>query len=181
MVILHTEVAAGEAIFTLRPNCSLSWDRMKAAFSVLAVSVICVALYFASLGAWLVLPFAGLEILLLWLGIYASARRGATREVIHIAEDAVAVYRGRRRLEEVCRFTRPWARVKLVQDGASWYPARLLIMSHGRSVEVGSALTDDERSELAGQLLKRISFQPEFKPLPAIGRLNELDPARQQI
>ena len=116
MVILHTEVAAGEAIFTLRPNCSFSWRGMKIAFFVLAVSLICVAVYFAAQGAWLVLPFTGLEILLLGAGIYTSARRGTTREVIHIGHADVAVYRGRRQLTEVCRFSRPWARVKLLKD-----------------------------------------------------------------
>jgi len=181
MVILRTEVVAGEAIFTLRPNCSLSWGGMKIAFAVLSVSLICVAVYFAARGAWLVLPFAGLEILLLAAGVYASARRGATREVIHISPDGVAIYRGSRRMTEICRFSRSWARVKLLNDVSSWYPPRLLILSHGRSVEVGAALTEEERSELAQQLMKKISFQPELRPLPATGCLNELDPARQQI
>jgi len=53
---------------------------------------------------------------------------------------------------EPLRFHPYWVRVRL--EPARWrgWPSRLLIASHGREVEIGEFLNDDERRELAQRL-----------------------------
>ena len=53
---------------------------LAAAFSVLAFVTLAIGLGFAFVGAWPVLPFAGLEVLILLAAFFAYARR-AGREV----------------------------------------------------------------------------------------------------
>ncbi len=181
MVSLYTDPETQDSIFTLSPNSSLNWAGVKLAFLVLFASLLGVAVYFVSLGAWLVAPFTGLEAVVLGTGMYLSSRRGATREIIRVREDTVAVYRGRKTFREIACFQRCWARVKLLQDSKNWYPSKLFIGSHGWVTEIGSDLIENERAQLAKDLTEVLSVQPTFKPIARTERLNELDTARQQI
>ena len=181
MVSLNTDPETQDSVFTLCPNSSLNWAGVKLAFSVLFASLLVVAVYFVSIGAWLVAPFTGLEAVVLGAGMYLSSRRGATREVIRVREDTVTVYRGRKTLREIARFQRCWARVKLLQDPKNWYPSRLFIGSHGWVTEIGRDLIENERAQLAKDLTEILSVQPAFRRIAPTKRLAELDTARQQI
>ncbi|GAB4350968.1 MAG: hypothetical protein Kow006_14400 [Gammaproteobacteria bacterium] len=138
--------------FVLRPNRSLNWKAACAAFSVFVGFTVVIAIYFASQGAWLVLPFAGAELLVLGIGLYACSLRTHTQEVVRIETDSIRIQRGRRRPSSEIHLPRAWARVVLISDTRHWYPSRLLIRSHGKSVEVGSHLVESERLHLADQL-----------------------------
>lgn len=157
-MVSYQEQGGGASQFLIRPNGSLSWAGMKWLFCALACALMAVAVYFASLGAWLVLPFAGLEILVIGAGIYLSARWSAEREVIEIGEKDLRISRGRRRPTQVQVLPRSWTRVSLRQDPRSWYPSRLLLVCHGRVYEVGRALVEQERLRLAADLGTKLSF-----------------------
>jgi len=76
--------------FIIRPNCALSWRITKLVLLFFSGCLVVVAAYFAALGAWLVLPFAGLELLVLAAGFYLNALAGHTREVIEIEGPVLA-------------------------------------------------------------------------------------------
>lgn len=162
---LSTDPGNQDMVITIQRNCSLSWSQTKIAFIVLFVIITAVALYFVTLGAWLVAPFSGLEIAILAAGMYLSAHSGAKREIIRITDNNVVVYRGSRALHEIMRFPRSWARVSLLEDPNNWYPSKLLIRSHGNSIEVGSELVEAERIKLAGDLHEILDFHSNIKKL----------------
>jgi uncharacterized membrane protein len=56
-------------------------------------------------------------------------------------------------------FQRHWARVVLKQSRGDWYPSRLLLHSHGRQVEVGRFLEEQERLHLGLRLQRAFLFQ----------------------
>jgi uncharacterized membrane protein len=155
MALFHDE-DAGEATFTVRPNCALGWRWTKRLILLFACCLIGVASYFASLGAWLVLPFAGLELAVLAAGFYLSSLAGSTREVVEIRGSEVRVLRGNRRLQEVAVMSAPWTRVAMVRDPRGWHPSRLFLRSHGRSVELTTRLVESEREDLAALLEARL-------------------------
>jgi uncharacterized membrane protein len=103
-------------------------------------------------GFWLVLPFAGLELVAVGTGLYVVSRRCYECEVISIAGDAVRVEKGRNYPRERWTFARIWAHAVLEHCPSAWYPSRLLIRSHGRAVEVGRFLNEEERRQLASDL-----------------------------
>ena len=163
-MVTYRELDAGDCTFTVLPNCALGWTWMKRLFLFLTACIAAVAAWFASLGAWLVLPFAGLEVLVLGIGVYLNGRWGATREVIALKGVVLRVYRGRRELVEVACMPRHWSRVKLLRDPRGWYPSRLLLECHGRRVEVGAALVENERLQLTEDLRAEIGFRPAARP-----------------
>ena len=86
------------------------------------------------------------------IGLYRCAQRCAEREVISIDEGVVAIERGRYRPAQRFELSRPWAQVGLQKGAVRGYPSRLLIRSHGKSVEVGLHLAENERRLLAREL-----------------------------
>jgi uncharacterized membrane protein len=148
-------------IIQLAPNCSLK-PRGAALFFA---SICCVSFGIAGVlairGLWPILPFAGLEMLVLGWALLATLRRRHYSQTITVTDDRVVIEtRDRRRHEQVV-FPRHWARVKLRGADTPLHPSRLTIESHGRSYEVGSFLTEEERRALSGRLRR------------SIGRVNE--------
>lgn len=157
MVAKQENVGSHICQFVIRPNCSLSWRSTVWLLAGFAALIGCIATGFAFLGAWMILPFAGLEVAVLYIALYICAQRNSRCEVIAVGRDSVTVTRGRREPDEGHEFQRAWARVVHEHPVHHWYPSRLLIRSHGREVEVGNCLTEEERKQLACQLVEAIA------------------------
>jgi len=142
--------------FLIRPNCSLPWrETVRFYLCVLSVSL-GIALAFAWMGAWLVLPFAGLEMLVLGIALYSVARRAAKWQEISIHGEHIYVIEHAPKGLHEQSFQRAWARV--VHEGAAirGHPSKLIIRSHGRSVEIGNCLNEQEKNYLAEQLSRAV-------------------------
>lgn len=145
----------------VRRNNSLSSTGRILVFGFIFVVSVGIACAFAALGAWLILPFAGLEMLILYWAFHHIERRATDYERIAIEGDKVSIEIcevGRARNHELSRY---WAQVVVSRDGA-----RLALRSHGREVEIGRHLNDDQRlalareigSELRGDALKTAPY-----------------------
>jgi len=139
--------------FLVRPNCSLSWRGALRFYSGMVVVTFGIAIAFAMKGAWLILPFAGLEMLVLGIALYMVARRNASWQSISVSEDLVEVVEHGLN-DEQQSFQRAWASVVHEQPRINGHPSRLLIRSHGRSLEVGACLGESEKAYLAHELGK---------------------------
>jgi uncharacterized membrane protein len=144
--------------YVIRPNRSLSWRGTLIFFAVASVVTLTVAFIFALKGAWLIVPFSGLEILLLGVCLYQCARKNAECEVVHIGKDFIKVERGRKQVNECVEFQRSWSRVNLTESRLNGYPSRLTISSRGREVEIGASLVNDERLALARELQRKLAI-----------------------
>ena len=151
-MVSQTRYGARRFRFVLRPNRSLTWPRAKLVLLMLGVVPLGVSAALAWRGMWPVLPFAGAELLALWLAFYVCARRGDRLEVVTVDEDAVAIEKGRSYPQEMWNVPRAWAEVKLQPARHAGHPSRLLLRSHGHAVGLGDFLTEDERTSFAGEL-----------------------------
>ena len=114
---------------------------------------------FAAAGYWPILPFAGLELLALGAALYWSMRQGRNRELIRVDDRLVTVQRYPGGEQDEIEFARHWTRVELVPAGSRHWPSRLMLRSRGRSVEIGSFLTDSERLGLKKRLAEVIGSE----------------------
>ena len=69
--------------FLIRPNCSLQWREVVRFYLGIAAVSFGIAVAFALQGAWLVLPFAGIEMAVLGGALYIVARRGYRGSLPH--------------------------------------------------------------------------------------------------
>lgn len=137
---------------------------MRLFFSFACSLSMAVAIGCLWLGAWPVLTFTGLEILLLAVCLCLVARRAEDYEVISIRDDSVEVRQGSlTKQERRCSFPRAWARASLQHHATGWYPSRLTIRSHGREVEVGRCLNEEERDRLARDLSEFIVLNRVYR------------------
>ncbi len=136
----------------IRPNRSLTRQQLQFAFLGIAVVCLGIAGVFTVMGLWPILPFAGAEVIAVGIGFYLSALGGREVEVVSVASDKVAVEKGRRRTRQRWEMQRTWAQIRLLRSRLRWYPTRLVIRSHGKEVELGGFLSEQERRQLAGEL-----------------------------
>ena len=138
--------------FVLSPNCSISWRELVFFYLLTCVVALAVGLFFTLQGLWLVLPFSGLEMLLLGIALYITSRRVYQREVITLDQQRTRIEKGVRRVHQSWEFNTHWVRV-IDQPGDGPRPRRRLALGmSGESVEVGSFLANSEKEALAFQL-----------------------------
>ncbi len=147
-----TEPSAADVVIDVFPHRAMSARTMWALVAVFAVLSMAMATVFALLGAWMVLPFAGLEILALSIALFWFGLRSRDGERIRVTKDCVEIASLRGKQEQVAVFQRYWAQVRLDRDPNGWYASQLRVGSHGRFVEIGMQLNDDERLALYGHL-----------------------------
>jgi uncharacterized membrane protein len=138
-----------------RPNCSLSPKGRIGVVALIASFSLAVAIGFSLIGAWLVLPFAGLELVAVAYAFYYINCHAADYESITIEGDQLAVEKRYYKNTSQIVFHRYWARV-LLRDLPSGDQS-LLLRSHGKEVEFGRHfMNNDQRLALAQQLKRRV-------------------------
>jgi uncharacterized membrane protein len=134
---------------TLKRNCSMSPKALAAVFVALAVLVLAIGAGFALVGAWLILPFAGLEVLLLGAAFVLYARHAADYERIELERGRLTVEVADAERIEHHEFDAGRARVCLEKE-------RVVLRGAKQELELGRHLDAEGRAELAAELEKRL-------------------------
>ena len=141
-------VDANRHQWLIKRNCSLAPRQLGCWFGSLAAFSLLLAAVFAARGAWLVIPFALIQVgalaaVFVWWGRHACDYE---RIVIGAGELSVERSDGEtlRRIEQRLA----WARVEY--DGARHEPIR--IVTAGETIEVGALVPEDRRLALAQEL-----------------------------
>ena len=145
--------AQEDAVFraTLVPYRSLPPAGFIALMSALTLVSFIAGMAFYLAGAWPVLGFFGLDVLLVYIAFKLNYRSGRLYEMVEVLPDNVTVTRvhpsGRR---EAFAFTTAWVRVDFREqpDGRT----ELRLRHHARALLFGEFLTDDERRDFAHAL-----------------------------
>jgi len=120
-------------------------------FATLAAASFGLALAFAAVGAWLVLPYSAVEIALLAVAFAYIERRAGDWERLTVTGDRVVLERsiaGRRTRQE---WNRPWLVVAVNGDG--------VVRIGNEAVEFGRALPATERTAVARTLRRLASLR----------------------
>lgn len=125
--------------------------------SSLAGFSLTVAVMFSMLGAWLILPFAGLEAMALYWAYRWVGHHAQDSESLVIRGDAVVLAVQEAAQTRRYEFNRLWAQL-VVRSQARGHTRdlRLALRSHGTEVEVGRYLDDGGRQRLALELKARL-------------------------
>lgn len=135
------------------PNRSLGPHGRTACLAAIAATTLAIGAGAAALGAWPVLPFAGLEVALVAVAFRALARHDGDYERLEIAGARVRLQTRRAtRLMELEGHA-PWARL-VVEDWSG--RCGLGLKYAGRTVEFGRLLTEGRRREWAAELGHRL-------------------------
>ena len=143
------------------PNRSLGVVARRWVLAWIALTSLGIAAGAAAFGAWPVMPFAGIEVLLVAFAFYVLRRHDTDYERIVIGEHEVRVEA--RHARSVSSFVayRPWACIEVRNRGMR---CTLSLAYAGRTVPVGRLLSDEGRRALADELRGRIVLKDREKP-----------------
>ena len=132
----------------LRPHRSLSATGFRILMGTAGALFLGVGTAFFIAGAWPVIGFLGLEMLLLYGAFKINYARAHLRECLELSENALVVRRiDRSRRERVWRFQPYWLRVAMPVPESS--RDQLVLSSHGLHLTIGAFLAPAQRVALA--------------------------------
>jgi uncharacterized membrane protein len=155
------------AHYRLTPNQSMSWrGNVRIWLALLALSALIVT-GFSLVGAWVILPFAGLELAALAAGFYYTSRQCQRQEVLVLGPDLIRLEKGMKRKEAEWEMPRQYTRVWQDEPRHPFTPSKLHLQFRDQEIPLGAFLNlDDTRALLA--ILQRygILIQKRKKPEP---------------
>ena len=146
-----------EKTIMIMPNRAMSWQNIMLIYFLISVVTLSIAIWFFTQGLIFILPFAGIELAALGIVLYISAWRSNIKEVVNVKENKIRIEIGRKIPEKIYELDKTWAKVVLQKSWKNWYPSRLLLRSHGRQLEIGKFLNEQERQCLEVELKKVIN------------------------
>lgn len=148
----------GQAVMfraVLQPNRSLSPRGFRLLMLGMALLSLGLGGVFFLMGAWPIVGFLGLDILLLYVAFRLSYRSGRLYETVELTRESLTVERvepaGRARRWS---FQPAWLRVRM--DDPPRHDSHVTLTSHGRSLVVGSFLSPEERLDFAKALRRAL-------------------------
>lgn len=145
--------AGGPAIFSavIVPHRSLSPNGFVLLMVLIGAIAFLAGLFFFLLGAWPVVGFLGLDVVLIWVAFRASYRAARARETVEISESEILVRRiSARGATAEWRFNPYWARLLVERDEEE--VRRLALASHDRELEIAGWLSPPEKADFAAAL-----------------------------
>ena len=137
-------------LITLSPNSSLTG--IYRIIFLASISFICVgiAIVFYFFGAYLILPFAGIEIAILLIAFYLSFKWSSRKELIYISQEVVKIEKGIHKAEYLWEEFRTFTSFQIEKDANK--SLRLSFRSKGDDVIVGNFLNEDDKNILINEI-----------------------------
>lgn len=152
----------------MRPNRSLTPAGRQQWFGVIAGTTFLFAAVASAIGAWMVLPFAGLEVLFLWCAFRLIGRHDQDYEWVRVANREFCWQRCECGRIEMLRGNAAWVQVFVVTRNGR---VEIGLRYQGRTVSVGQLISDEQRKLLCRNLSHalKIGVAPQAGPVSDAG------------
>lgn len=151
---ISAPVNAADFSLTVKRNCSISPQTLLWLLFATVLLSFGIAIGFALLGAWLVLPFAGVEMIALAVALYVNGKHAADYERIQRVGGTLTVEVSNADCVAVHRFEA--SRVRVFADEMR-NGLRIILVERERELEVGRHLDAPARRGLAALLRARLA------------------------
>ena len=144
------KVNDSDYLISLSPNSSLVG--IYRIIFLASITLVCggIGVIFYFLGAALILPFAGLELSILFVAFYLSFKWSSKKEKIYISQDIVKVERGINKAEYSWKEFRTFTYFKIKREKDK--TIRLSFRSKGEDIFIGEFLNEDDKKILKDEI-----------------------------
>lgn len=143
--MIKIQFNAPTTVITLTPNRSATWLETKTIIIIMVVIVMSIAIGWAFSGAWVILPFAGLEVGLFAYFMYRVCRNGFAQQIITISDEWVIIESGIQRREVARSYHRDRLSFEISETERDWHlPDIILCLEHYR-FSIGEFLNKEDR------------------------------------
>ena len=137
-------------IISLTPNSSLVGVSRIIFMGGIAFICLSIATIFYFFGAYLILPFAGIEVTILFIAFYLSFRWSSRKEIIFISNEIVKIEKGINKADYLWEEFRTFTSFQ-VSKGTD-KTIRLSFRSKGNDVVVGDFLNEEDKKILINEV-----------------------------
>lgn len=155
-MLVTSQAVDSEAFFLeMRPNRSLTPAGRRLWFLFVAGTTFLFACIATAFGAWMVLPYAGLEVLCLWCAFRIIGRHDGDYERVLVADREFCWTRCECGQVEIFSGNTAWVRVvALARNGRLGIGLRY----QGKTVSVGQLISDEQRLLLRKDLVRALKI-----------------------
>lgn len=145
-MVLIEKIKNSNYLISLSPNSSLVG--VYRIIFLASITFVCggIAITFYFVGASLILPFAGIELTVLFIAFYLSFKWSSKKEKIYISQETVKIEKGTNRAEYLWEEFRTFTSFQIKKEKDK--TLRLSFKSKGQDVYFGDFLNEDDKNLL---------------------------------
>lgn len=154
---MNSESPKTKTIWLMRRNCSFTPKQV----GIFYLSMVCfsglITAYFWWIGAWMVLPFALIELSVLGIALLIYARHARDYEKITLQDSELIIELNLGYKKSLTQWNAPWVRVK---DPESLYDRKkdLVILESGaQTISIGQFILAEKRHDLAREIRQALN------------------------
>lgn len=147
-----------DALFdaVLYPHRSLSPNGFLILMTAICGCSIALGTVFWIAGAWPVVGFFGLDVLLIYIAFRLNYRDARRYEIVRLTRNALTIERFVRGRQVMQKQLQPyWLNVRVEEERTG--PDRLMLRSHGQALEIGAFLSPPEKQDFADTLASELT------------------------
>ena len=145
-MVLIEKIKNSNYLISLSPNSSLVG--VYRIIFLASITFVCggIAITFYFFGASLILPFAGIELTVLFIAFYLSFKWSSKKEKIYISQETVKIEKGTNKAEYLWEEFRTFTSFQIKKEKDK--TLRLCFKSKGQDVYFGDFLNEDDKNLL---------------------------------
>ncbi len=145
-MVLIEKIKNSNYLISLSPNSSLVG--VYRIIFLASITFVCggIAITFYFVGASLILPFAGIELTVLFIAFYLSFKWSSKKEKIYISQETVKIEKGTNRAEYLWEEFRTFTSFQIKKEKDK--TLRLSFKSKGQDIYFGDFLNEDDKNLL---------------------------------
>lgn len=152
--MVYQQNRRNDQVIVAEPNRSASWQTNKLVLIFMCCLSGIIATGFALIGAWPILPFAGLEMLALGSALYYVCWKLRYRHVVILEDQRVLIQKGHYHPRQHWNFDRDSTSIQVTTQPHPWDAPKISLCNHGELVSLGEFLNKEDAKTLL-QLLRQ--------------------------
>ena len=157
--MVYQENNQNDEVIVAEPNRSASWQANKLVLIVMCCLSGVIAAGFALVGAWPILPFAGLEMLALGSTLYYVCWKLRYRHVVILEDKKVLIQKGHYHSRHYWCFDRDSTSIQVTTQPHPWDAPQISLCNRGEQVSLGEFLSKEDAGKLLHLLRQRFRVQ----------------------
>lgn len=150
-IVASTQTEHGLRII-LSPNRSMTWRGNQLVLLSLIVVSACIGTGFALIGAWVILPFAGLEMSALAAALYYVSWKLSYQEVLTLSQDKLIIEKGVYRPRKTWTLPRNKVSLSIEPETHPWSTPGIKLQHQQQLIELGEFLNQADCKRLLALL-----------------------------
>lgn len=164
--MIEIQESPRETQVVLRPNRSLTWLQSKWILVFIGGFCLSIAVVWSLLGAWFILPFAGLEVGLLVIVMYLTSRATYQKQLLIFQSQQIYFRQGRGQRVKQCALARDSSVATWIETNHPEDVRQLYLVDGQRRIRIGEFLNLEDQNQLLELFEKLgIRYQEDKKPV----------------